>query len=262
MKSILSWAAVLLLASSAPAQTAGVIVSGVGASGPWGTSLDFANPGSTPLRFNLIPDRRQCVAAPCDYVIPPNGTLTIGPEGLQGPLQTIIAVPEEGSTTPVVRAHVLDAVARRGAELLAVSARSILGRDNAQELNFPAVTRNATTHSNLLLAGIPATPDRFPSDTFAAVIDLYDRDGNLAGSKFVTNDCGLLGEAPSVCPDVFLVDVVAQLGVEAIEGGQLRVFKIQIDPPGAPFHDAAVLWGELATVSSDGASAVIGGANP
>jgi hypothetical protein len=124
------------------------------------------------------------------------------------------------------------------------------------------VTRNATTHSNLILAGIPSTPDTFPSDTFAAVIDLYDRDGNLAGSKFVSNDCGLSGEAPSVCPDVFLVDVVAQLGVDAIEGGQLRVSKIQIDPPSVPFHDAAVLWGELATVSSDGASAVIGGANP
>jgi hypothetical protein len=110
-----SWLAVLSFAASAGAQTTGVVISGVGASGPWGTSIDFANPGPTELRFNLVPDRRQCIVGPCDYAIPANGTLTIGPEGLQGPLQTIIVVPEEGSVTPVVRAHVLDAAARRGA---------------------------------------------------------------------------------------------------------------------------------------------------
>jgi hypothetical protein len=58
------------------------------------------------------------------------------------------------------------------------------------------------------------------------------------------------------------VDVVAQLGVEAIEGGQLTVTKLQIDPPDVPFSQAAAIWGELASVSSDGPSAVIGGANP
>jgi len=259
MKSVVAWLAALAFTSAAAAQNTGVIVSGVGASGPWGTSIDFANPGSTLLRFNLIPDRRQCVAAPCDFTIPANGTLTIGPESLQGPLQTIIVVPEEGSATPVVRAHVLDTTTHRGAELLAVSARAILERDNAQSLSFPAVTRNATTHTNLILSGISGTPATFPSDTFAASLVLFDRDGNLLGDKLVTNDC----EPPVPCPDVFLVDVVAQLGVDAIEGGQLTVTKIQIDPgPDGPFHQAVALWGELASVSSDGPSAVIGGANP
>jgi len=263
MKSIFSCIAVLLLASSGPAQTTGVIVTGVGASGPWGTSLDFANPGSTPLRFNLIPDRRQCVAAPCDYVIPPNGAITVGPDSLQGPLQTVIVVPEEGSVAPVVRAHVLDPATRRGADLLAVSARSILERSLPQSLNFPAVTRNATTHANLILSGISATPATFPTDTFAATIQLFDRDGNLLGNRLVASHCApVIGEAPPSCPDVFLVDVVAQLGVEAIEGGQLTVTKLQIDPPDVPFSQAAAIWGELASVSSDGPSAVIGGANP
>jgi len=263
MKSILSCFAVLLLASSVPAQTTGVIVTGVGASGTWGTSLDFANPGSAPLRFNLIPDRRQCVAAPCDYVIPPNGTLTVGPGSLQGALQTVIVVPEEGSATPVVRAHVLDVATRRGADLLAVSARSIQERSLPQVLSFPGVTRNATTHANLILAGISATPTAFPTDTFAANIQLFDHDGNLLGSKLVVNDCApAIGEAPPRCPDLFLVDIVAQLGVEAIEGGQLSVTMMPIDPPNVPFSQASTIWGELASVSSDGPSAVIGGANP
>jgi hypothetical protein len=259
MKSTVPWLAALSLTAAAAAQNTGVIVSGVGASGTWGTSIDLANPGSTTLRFNLVPDRRQCVAAPCDFSIPPNGTLTIGADSLQGPLQTVIVVPEEGSAVPVVRAHVLDTASRRGAELLAVSARAILERDNAQTLSFPAVARNATTHSNLILAGVSATPATFPTDLFAASIELFDRDGNLMGSKLVTNDC----EPPAACPDVFLVDVVAQLGVEAIDGGQLTVTKIQIDPgPGGPFHQAVALWGELAVVASDGPSAVVGGANP
>jgi len=263
MKIATFWIAILSVTAVAWAQTAGVVVTGVGASGPWGTSIDFANPGSTPLRFNLIPDRRQCVAAPCDYVIPPNGAITVGPDGLQGPLQTVIVVPEEGSATPVVRAHVLSAATRRGSELLAASARSILERSNSQVLSFPAVSRNATTHSNLILAGISATPATFPSDTFAAVIQLFDRDGNLLGNKLVGRNCApAIGEAPASCPDLFLVDVVAQLGVEAIEGGQLTVTKIPIDPPDVPFSQAAAIWGELAVVSSDGPSAVIGGANP
>ena len=263
MKTATLWMAVMSLAAGAWAQTSEVIVTGVGASGPWGTSLDFANPSSSPLHFNLIPDRRQCVAAPCDYVIPPNGAITVGPESLQGPLQTVIVVPEEGFATPVVRAHVVGAATRRSSELLAVSARSILGRSIPQVLSFPAVTRNATTHANLILAGISATPATFPSDTFAAMIQLFDRDGNLLGNKLVGNNCApVIGEAPPFCPDLFLVDVVAQLGVEAIEGGQLTVTKIQIDPPNVPFSQAAAIWGELASVSSDGPSAVIGGANP
>jgi hypothetical protein len=263
MKSIFSWVAVFLLASSAPAQTTGVIVTGVGASGTWGTSLDFANPGSAPLRFNLIPDRRQCVAAPCDYVIPPNGTISIGPESLQGPLQTVIVVPEEGSATPVVRAHVLDVATRRGADLLAVSARSIQERSAPQGLSFPGVTRNATTHANLILAGISATPATFPTDTFAANIQLFDHDGNPLGNRLVANNCApSVGEAPAHCPDLFLVDVVAQLGVEAIEGGQLSVTMMAIDPPNVPLSQAASIWGALASVSSDVPSAVIGGANP
>jgi hypothetical protein len=259
MKSAVSWLAALSLTATAAAQTTGVIISGVGASGTWGTSIDFANPGSTPLRFNVVPDRRQCIAAPCDFTIPPNGTITIGPDSLQGPLQTIIVVPEEGFATPVVRAHVLDTASRRGSELLAVTAGAILGRAFPQGLSFPAVTRNATTHSNLILTGISATPATFPADTFAAVLQLFDRDGNLMGSKLVTNAC----DGTASCRDVFLVDVVAQLGVETIEGGQLTVTKLQIDPPaGGPFHQAAALWGELASVSSDGPSAVIGGVNP
>ena len=263
MKSVAASLAALLLTAAAAAQNTGVIVSGVGASGPWGTSIDFANPGSTPLRFNLIPDRRQCVAAPCDFTIPPNGTLTIGPESLQGPLQTIIVVPEEGSATPVVRAHVLDTTSHRGAELLAVTAGSILGRADAFALVFPAVTRNATTHSNLILSGISATPETFPSDTFAAVVQLFDRDGNVMGNKLVVNSCEpAAGGGAAICPDLFLVDVVAQLGVDEIEGGQLMVAKIQIDPPHPAFSQAAALWGELAVVSSDGPSAVIGGVNP
>jgi hypothetical protein len=172
-------------------------------------------------------------------------------------------VPEEGSATPVVRAHVLDVATHRGADLFAVSAQSILGRPRPQVLSFPSVTRNPTTHANLILVGISATPATFPTDTFAAMVQLFDHDGNLLGNKLVVNNCApTIGEGPPVCPDLFLVDVVAQLGVEAIGGGQLTVTKIQIDPPDAPFSQAAAIWGELASVSSDGPSAVLGGANP
>lgn len=263
MKSILFRLAVVSFSVPAWAQTPGIIVSGVGASGPWGTSIDFANPGPTELRFNLVPDRRQCIVGPCDYAIPANGTLTIGPDGLAGPPRTIMVIPEDGSATLVVRAHVLNTASDRGAELLAVSARSILERNNPQVLNFPAVSRNATTHSNLIVSGISATPATFPSATFAAWVQLFDRDGNLMGNKLVTNDCApAIGEAPPSCPDVFLADVVAQLGVDQIDGGQLMVAKIQLDPPDAPFTQAAAIWGVLAIVSTDGPGAVIGGANP
>jgi len=130
-------------------------------------------------------------------------------------------------------------------------------------LSFPSVTRNATTHANLILAGISATPTSFPTDTFAANIQLFDSDGNPLGNRLVTNSCApTIGEAPPNCPDLFFVDIVAQLGVEAIEGGQLTVTMMPIDPPNVPFSQAAAIWGELASVSSDGPSAVIGGANP
>lgn len=261
MKSFVFRVAVLCVAASAAAQSSGVIVSGVGSSGTWGTSIDFANPGSTPLRFNVIPNPRECFAGPCDFTIPANGTLTIGPESLSGPLQTFFVAPEEGSATPVVRAHVLDAASPRGGELPAASLLAITTRANAQGLAFPGVTRSATTHSNLILAGISATPATSPTDTFAAIVSLFDRDGNLLGSKLVSNNCAPVTGAAS-CPDVFLIDVVAQLGVTAVEGGQLSVTKIQIDPPNQPFTQAVAIWGELANVSANGPSGVIAGANP
>jgi hypothetical protein len=113
------------------------------------------------------------------------------------------------------------------------------------------------------LAQIAATPATFPTDTFAANIQLFDHDGNPLGNRFVEDNCApAIGEAPPVCPDLFRVDVVAQLGVEAIEGGQLSVTMMPIDLPNVPFSQAVRIWGALASVSSDGPSAVIGGANP
>jgi hypothetical protein len=262
MKSFVFRMAVLCIAASAAAQSSGVIVSGVGSSGTWGTSIDFANPGSTPLRFNVIPNPRECIVGPCDFTIPASGTLTIGPESLSGPLRTIFVAPEEGSATPVVRAHVLDAASPRGAELPAVSLGSITGRADSHSLTFPGVTRNATTHSNLILGGISATPATFPTDTFAANVQLFDRDGNLLGGKLVANDCAPVAGVSTSCPDAFLIDVVAQLGVEAVEGGQLSVTMIHIDPANVPFTQAVAIWGELANVSASGASGVIAGVNP
>ena len=261
MRSFASGIVVLCVAASAAAQASGVIVTGVGSSGTWGTSIDFANPGSTPIRFILTPNPRECFVGPCDFTVPANGTLTLGRESFPGALQTIFVAPEEGSPAPVVRAHVADAASPRGAELPAASLDAITGRAGSNALAFPGVTRNASTHSNLILAGISATPASFPTDTFAAVVQLFDRDGNLLANRLVTNDCPPAAAATS-CPDLFLVDVVGQLGVSAIEGGQLSVTKIQIDPGNVPFTQAVAIWGELANVSATGPSGVIAGANP
>jgi hypothetical protein len=63
----------------------------------------------------------------------------------------------------------------------------------------------------------------------------------------------LLGPKHSVGGSVYLVDVIAGLGIASLPDGQLRVRKS---------GDRGLLWGYLATVDVNGAFSLFQGLNP
>jgi hypothetical protein len=107
-------------------------------------------------------------------------------------------------------------------------------------LSFPSAKRSAGSHSNLILSEVSWEEGR----ELSVLVEAYSPAGDRLGAAALGLSTGRT---------LFLVDVVAQLGVAALDGGQIRVTKI---------GGTGLMWGLLATVSDDGRISVSTGRNP
>ena len=109
---------------------------------------------------------------------------------------------------------------------------------NPSLLSFPGAARTGAAHSNLWLA------EASLRESLDAIIELVDPGGQVIAFREQT-----LGPGQSI----YLVDVIAALGVSNFSDGQLRVRKS---------GTTGLLWGFLATADADGALSVFSGMNP
>jgi hypothetical protein len=139
---------------------------------------------------------------------------------------------------PTVTARVFN-TARAGQGIEVPTIRlSTLNDRNASVLAFPAASRGAGVHSNLVVAEVGTDSE------ISVRVEAFSPGGELLGSNSFRIEASTT---------LFLVDVLAQLGVSELDGGQIRVTKT---------GGSGLMWGVLATVSDDGRVFVSPGANP
>lgn len=124
---------------------------------------------------------------------------------------------------------------------LPVVRRSTIEALNPAVLAFPSAKRSAGAHSNLILSEVSWVEGR----TLSIVVEAYSPVGERLGSPaaFEVTTGGTL----------FLVDVLAKLGVSELDAGQIRVTKT---------GGSGLMWGLLATVYDEGSVSVSPGMNP
>jgi virginiamycin B lyase len=223
-----------------------VLLGGAGISGTWQTEFRFANVESSPVTvFAGIFNRPTgicpgvCSIPSLVRGIPSNGSSAAGTDvlRLRGLGLVFVRVLEDG-TLPSVKARIFNASAPAQSLDLPTIRLSRLTELNPSSLSFPGEVKDGAAHSNLWLAEVS---QREPLNV---VIELINPSGTVVASDEET-----LGAGQSV----YLVDVIARLGVANFLEGQLRVRKV---------GDSGLLWGYLATVNADGAISIFSGLNP
>jgi len=255
--SALSIAAALLLSLSGMVRADSLVVAGTGSPGPWTTRLEIANPGSTDLRVTIFQAAgfQECSFPVCPFVtlfVPANQTVVVDTSALSfdsaTQLQTLYMTPSDNVTLPTVRAHAINQAQPTQGAILPVVRLSTLNLLAPSVLVFPAASRTATTHSNV---GVGVVAPDGTNPLFSVRIDVFSPTGTLLASGTFANT--LVPEL-GFGANIFLVDVLGMLGVEALEGGQIRVTKLSGD---------GALWGAMATVTAEcGVLTTTEGVNP
>jgi hypothetical protein len=111
---------------------------------------------------------------------------------------------------------------------------------NPAVLSFPAARRSIDSHSNLIVAEVSREEGR----ELSILVEAYSSAGERLGSAAFDLSAG---------STLFLVDVLAQLGVENLADGQIRVTKT---------GGTGLMWGLLATVYDEDRVLVSLGTNP
>ena len=240
---------------AAPAFDAVVIV-GSGTLGTWTTRFDLANPSADPIQVQLShvagSYRTDCFP-PCPNVLlslPANGAATVMADALPGnpgSLDSVFVSSADPGVLPVVRARVINtANPPEGIELPAIRLSTLDDLDPVT-LRFPGGLRSGVAHSNLALATV--TPD-VGQELISVRVDALAADGTLLGGGTFSNGIDPLTH---VVQNLFIADVLGQLGIAEFDGGVIRVSRLSGTGP---------LWGELSTVYPSGSVSVSVGANP
>lgn len=139
---------------------------------------------------------------------------------------------------PTVKARVADAATpSQGVELPSVRLSTITQFDGAS-LIFPSVRRTSTGHNNLILTNLDL------NGPMSADIEVYAPNGDHLGGTSVSVE-------PSVV--LFLVDVLATLGITSLDDGQILISRTS---------SIGIPWGEVATVDSVNGVFMSVGRNP
>jgi streptogramin lyase len=225
-----------------------LVAVGAGFSGTWDTDFELANGEDSGVRAGVgIPGPRVCGICfdPTRYLdIAAHGTAHVSAREVpfvgEG-VQTYYVSLAEGidvAEIPTTRARIVNRARPSQAIEIPVVRLSTLEKMNPLVLAFPGATRSPTTHSNLVLAEVGLA---FP---IAFRVEALDAVGTPRASRAF-----FLHEGQTL----FLIDVLQQLGVSELEGGQIRVTKTA---------GSGLMWGLLATLSDDGQVTVSPGANP
>jgi len=225
-----------------------LVAIGAGFSGNWDTDFELVNAEGRAVGMTVrIPGPRACGICfnPTTTVdVPAHGTFSLTardvpfvPEGAQT-FYVSLSLPIGPEELPTTRARIVNRARPTQAIEIPVVRLSTLERMNPSVLAFPGATRTPTAHSNLVLSEVGLV---FP---VGGRIEAFDAAGAPRGVMSFSLYPG---------QSVFLVDVLRQLGVAGLEGGQIRVTKTE---------GIGLLWGLLATLTDDGGVAVSVGANP
>jgi hypothetical protein len=226
-----------------------LVIVGAGYAPPWDTDFVLANREQQESEIWVGPSRTplsHCLSCPgVTVVLPPDGTgkttaLTMLAAYASFVGVTTAYVVPHGSSLPTVTARVVNR-ARPGQSIeLPVVRYSTIEALNPAVLSFPAATRSPDSHSNLFVAEVSREQGR----GLSVLVEAYSSAGDRLGSTaFVLSNGTTL----------FLVDVLAKLGVASLDGGQIRVIKN---------GGSGLMWGLLTTVSNEGRVSVSPGVNP
>lgn len=234
-----------------------LVVLGGGVSPPWDTEFELANGASVPVNVEIgnlsvpLSESRCPTPTPCflpvvTLMIPANGSVrkraTEG-IGMFFP-STLYVVQVSGDREPTVRARVFDRTRPDRSADLPVVRKSTITALNPTLLVFPGATRSAAVRTNLVVAEVSG------DGGLELLVEAYSAEGERLGGEQLTVGAG---DAFSGSGAVFLVDVLARLGVPALENGQVRVTKT---------GGNGLMWGLLATVHDEGRVSVSLGMNP
>jgi hypothetical protein len=218
-----------------------LVAVGVGTLDQWDTEFELANPFAGPLGFQIgaeINFQHSCPAA-CDFnyfVLPPYGSIRLRQADIfpYNGLYTAFVLPgiEGSGALPTMRARVFNTQApSQAVEVPVLKSATVTALASAGSLAFPSIARTATSHTNMVLANFAQ------ADPYSVNIDLYDPAGqHLAGME------------QSILGMVFLKDVVALLGVPALEKGQI-VITPTAGSAGTPTGFAAILDSNSVVIS-------------
>jgi hypothetical protein len=243
---VLALAFVTSGADSSVRHDADVLVAiGAGVAGTWETEIEFANLEDRNLSVfaGEQPHPFVCVTSPCGIAysaLPGNGaTRLVTMSGDFGRFTGRLFIgADHAEELPTVRARVVNRARPTQAIELPLFRRSTLVARNPGSLAFPFRIVSAGDHSNLFVSEIGLVSD------LAVRIEAFA----FSGERLTSTTRSLAaGET------IFLVDVLAQLGVTGISEGQVRVTKT---------GGGGTLWGLLSTVSDDGRVAVAVGRHP
>jgi hypothetical protein len=243
--SLFTAAALLVCARALAQQDPGaLIIAGGGFAGPWDTEIELANthPGAIEGTIGIV---GLPLGAPCPpactetgFLLPPNGTLRLSAstflgEFYEGP-QMIRVTTSTEAPLPVVHARIVNRDRPSQAADLPVLRESTVEALDTTTLVFPGVSRLPGVYTNLILE--TDAPDL--NEATEVLIEAYDGEGRRLGSG------PFLVAGQQTSRATTLVDVLSQLGVVSLEGGQLRVT-----------HSVAgrTLWGVRTIVSRIGA---------
>ncbi len=234
-----------------------LVVVGTGSPGPWRTVLDIANPTDSTMYLNIREAAGYFLCmpvCPIAYIgIPPSGSTSFTTFGWgldpTTALHTIYVTSSDG-TTPVVHARTLRAGTAGPAAVLPVIRLSTLDQAAWSALSFPYVSLSNINRLNL---AVGVTTPEGASGPFSVLVQVYSSDGILRGGRtysnsLIPNELGI-----TLWSDVFVVDVLEELGISGFTGGQIRIVKASGD---------GAIWGALAVVSGDGNVEIVAGENP
>jgi streptogramin lyase len=225
-----------------------LVAVGAGFSGSWDTEFELANGEDRDVRVGVgVPGPRVCGICfdPTRYVeIPAHGTARASAREVPFVGQAVqtfyvsLAERIDVAELPTTRARIVNRARPAQAIEIPVVRLSTLEKMNPTVLAFPGATRSPTAHSNLVLAEVGLA---YP---IAFRVEAFDAAGTSRGSRAL-----FLREGETL----FLIDVLQQLGVGDLDGGQIRVTKTA---------GIGLMWGLLATLSDEGTVTVSPGANP
>jgi len=235
---------------SAQVDPGNLVVIGAGFVGDWDTEIELADsslPGGTQGSITkFVVNVQPCVGCGTTFSLPENGAGTwlasdILESALAGPQVLRVATLNE-QPLPIARARTFRRSLPCQSADLPVLRESTLRAASTGVLVFPGVRRADDTRTNLILQTVGD-----PVDGADVLIEAFAADGTPLGSMTATVPSEAAFSA------LTLVDVVALLGGDQVDGGRLVVTRTS---------GTGLVWGVLATYAQDGALTMSGGLNP